>query len=70
MMGQCWLPASELLLWAAAASRMLMASVWLELYKLLAVRLLSDFLPAHTALMVPALPASGRGGLPFATCPC
>ena len=70
MMGKCWIPASELLLWAAAASRMLMASVWLELYRLLAARLLSDFLPAHTALMVPPLPASGRGGLPFATCPC
>ena len=50
------------------ASRMLMASVWLELYRLLPARLLSDRLPGHAALMVPALPASGCAARSFAAC--
>ena len=49
---------------------MLMASVWLLLYRLLAPRLLSDLLPAQTALIVPGLPASGRGGPSFAVFAC
>lgn len=55
--------------WAAAASRILMASVWPELYRLLAARLLSDLLlPAQFALMRPALPASDSAALLFAAC--
>ncbi len=56
---------------AAAASRMLMASLWLELYRLPAGRLLSDLLPpAQFALMRPAVPASGSEALPFAPGAC
>ena len=59
------------MLWAAAASRMLMASVWLELYRLLAARLLSDVLPpAQFALIRPAVPASGSDALPLAPGAC
>ena len=48
-----------------------MASVWLELYRLLAARLLSDLLlPAQFALMRPAVPGSGSGALLFASCTC
>ena len=61
---------SVMLLWAAAASRMLMASVWLELYRLLPARLLSDLRPAQAALMVPGLPPSGRALPPCAACAC
>lgn len=59
-----------MLLCAAAASRMLMASVWLELYRLLPARLLSDLRPAQAALMVPGLPSSGRALMPCAACAC
>ena len=45
--------------------------MWLELYRLLAARLLSDLLlPAQFALMRPEVPASGSGALLFATCAC
>ena len=43
--------------------------MWLELYRLLAARLLSDLLlPAQFALMRPALPASDGATLLFAAC--